>query len=207
MYERRPASGFGLQVRPKPLKRPAQARAKFTVQAIYDAFVRIWQRDGWPGVTTRAVALETGVSVGTLYEYFPNKQALLSGYVRHGIESLIAALAERPMPLERIVRLVCDPRAQGLPPFDAQMLDLEHEIAEPKHHRRAYDELLAAWRDAVSATGCQADATLLESLLVAAWGGRRYLLRVQPPLAAEAWIAQMQHICTAALAPTSTTRA
>ena len=68
-------------------------------------------------------------------------------------------------------------------------------------------ELLAAWRDAVSATGCQADATLLESLFVAAWGGRRYLLRVQPPLTAEAWIAQMQHICTAALAPTSTTRA
>ena len=92
MYERRPRGGFGLLARPKPLKRPAQARAKFTVQAIYDAFVRIWQREGWAGVTTRAVALETGVSVGALYEYFPNRQALLSGYVRHGIESLIAAL-------------------------------------------------------------------------------------------------------------------
>jgi len=196
-----------LQARPKPLKRPAQARAKFTVQAIYDAFVRIWQRAGWAGVTTRAVALETGVSVGTLYEYFPNRQALLSGYVRHGIESLIAALGERPLPLERIVQLVCDPRAQGLPPFDAQMLDLEHQIAEPKHHRRAYDELLAAWRAAIAAAVEDADAELVESLFVAAWGGRRYMLRVQPPLAAEAWIAQMQHICTSALAPTSTTRA
>ena len=207
MYERQPSDGFGLQARPKPLKRPAQARAKFTVQAIYDAFVRIWQRDGWAGVTTRAVALETGVAIGTLYEYFPNKQALLSGYVRHAIESLIAALSERPMPLDRIVQLVCDPRAQGLPPFDAQMLDLEHQIAEPKHHRRAYDELLAAWRHAVATAGHEADAALVECLFVAAWGGRRYLLRVQPPLAAEAWITQMQHICAAALAPTSTTRA
>jgi DNA invertase Pin-like site-specific DNA recombinase len=45
----------------------------FTVQAIYDAFVRIWRRDGWAGVSTRAVALETGVSVGTLYDYFPQQ--------------------------------------------------------------------------------------------------------------------------------------
>ena len=74
----------------KPLKRPSQARAQFTVQAIYDAFVRIWQRDGWARLTTRAVALETGISVGTLYDYFPNKQALLSGYVRHCIDALLA---------------------------------------------------------------------------------------------------------------------
>ena len=52
----------------KPLKRPTQARARFTVQAIYDAFVRIWQRDGWQRLTTRNVALETGISVGTLYD-------------------------------------------------------------------------------------------------------------------------------------------
>jgi AcrR family transcriptional regulator len=201
MYSRRPPEGFGLQPRPKPLKRPAQARAKFTVQAIYDAFVRIWQRDGWDRLTTRAVALETGVSVGTLYEYFPNKQALLSGYVRHCLESLVAALAQRPITLERAVCLVCNPRIDGLPSFDAKMLELEHEIAEPKHHRRAYDEVLAAWRGAVAGAGCEADPERVEALFVAAWGGRRYLLKVQPPLAAEAWVDQMQHVCAAALAP------
>jgi len=185
MYPRRPPDGFGLQQpRPKPLKRPAQARAKFTVQAIYDAFVRIWQRDGWAGVTTRAVALETGVSVGTLYEYFPNKQALL---------------AQRPTTLERTVRLVCDPRGEGLPPIDAQMIDLEHEIAEPKHHRRAYDELLAAWRDALAAAGCDGDPALVETLFLAAWGGRRCILRVQAPLPAEDWVTQMQRVCAASL--------
>ena len=200
MYSRRPREGFGLQPRPKPLKRPAQARAKFTVQAIYDAFVRIWQRDGWERLTTRSVALETGVSVGTLYEYFPNKQALLSGYVRHCVESLVAALAQRPIDLARVVRLTCDPRAQGLPPFDAKMLNLEHEIAEPKHHRRAYDEVLAAWRGALAAAGCGADPQRIEALFVAAWGGRRYLLLAQPPLTAQAWVEQMQAVCTAALA-------
>jgi len=199
MYSRRPPEGFGLQPRPKPLKRPAQARAKFTVRAIYDAFVRIWQRDGWERLTTRAVALETGVSVGTLYEYFPNKQALLSGYVRHAIESLVAALSQRPITLERTVGLVCDPRGNGLPPLDARMLDMEHEIAEPKHHRRAYDELLAAWRSALASTGCDADPALVEALFVAAWGGRRCILRVQPPLEAEVWVTTMERVCAAAL--------
>jgi AcrR family transcriptional regulator len=201
MYKAQPRSGFGLPVRRKPLKRPAQARAKFTVQAIYDAFVPIWQRDGWPGVTTRAVALETGVAVGTLYDYFPNKQALLSGYVRHAIECLLDELSRRPITLERVVALVCDPRATGLPPVDAEMLDLEHEIAEPKHHRRVYDELLAAWRDAIGAAGYDVDATPAECLFVAAWGGRRYLLRVQPPLAADVWIERMVQICALSLAP------
>src|SRR5687768_6269239 len=111
MYARQRVRGFGLQPRPKPLKRPAQARAKFTVQAVYDAFVRIWQRDGWARLTTRGVALETGISVGTLYEYFPNKQALLSGYVRHSIERLVAALERRPMTMQQAVRLLCDSRA------------------------------------------------------------------------------------------------
>jgi hypothetical protein len=70
MYKRQHPSGFGKAVTPaaprsKPLKRPTQARGKFTVQAIYDAFVRIWQAEGWEGVTTRAVALETGIAIGT----------------------------------------------------------------------------------------------------------------------------------------------
>jgi AcrR family transcriptional regulator len=78
--------------RSKPLKRPTQARSKFTVQAIYDAFVRIWNAHGWEGVTTRAVALETGIAVGTLYDYFPDKEAMLSGYVRHCVEALLARL-------------------------------------------------------------------------------------------------------------------
>ena len=201
MYRRAPSKGFGLpQARPKPLKRPVQARAKFTVQAIYDAFVRIWQRDGWARLTTRAVALETGVSVGTLYEYFPNKQALLSGYVRHWLETAVAALNERPMTLERAVRLVCDPAPEGLPPFDARMLELEQEIAEPKHHRRAYDELLGAWRGALAAAGCRASAARTEALFIAAWGGRRYFLLVQPPHATQTWAAEMSDICAASLA-------
>ena len=95
-------SGFGntkggeptLNPRAKPLKRPSQARAIFTVEAIYQAFVRIWQRDGWSGLTTREVALEAGVAIGTLYDYFPSKEALLSGYIRHQLDALLRHMDE-----------------------------------------------------------------------------------------------------------------
>src|SRR5438067_7345274 len=98
VYQARKHRGFGnrragaagrANARNKPLKRPLQGRAKFTVQAIYYAFVRIWRSEGCAGITTRAVALDTGISVGTLYDYFPNKHALLSGYVRHAMEVLV----------------------------------------------------------------------------------------------------------------------
>ena len=175
----------------RPLKRPRQARALFTVQAIYDAFVRIWQRDGWERLTTRNVALETGIAVGTLYDYFPNKTALLSGYVRHCIEALLAAIdreAVQPACLpwtERIhhlVRLVCGVDAPGLPTFHPDMLALEAQMAEPHHHRRAHEELTAAWGRVFAA--CTdlphpPGPAMQQALHLSAWGGRRYVLLLQ----------------------------
>src|SRR3990167_7825062 len=147
---RRPSAA----VRVKPLKRPTQARAKFTVQAIFDAFVRIWQRDGWDRLTTRTVALETGISVGTLYDYFPGKQALLSGYVRHCVESLVDAIDQQAVQpghlpwqqrIHQLVRLSCGIDAPELPWFHPDMLALEAQIAEPKHYLRAQQELSGIW--------------------------------------------------------------
>lgn len=197
--------------RSKPLKRPTQARGKFTVQAIYDAFVRIWTTHGWEGVTTRAVALETGIAVGTLYDYFPDKEALLSGYVRHGIEALLARLdAEVVAPAgidwrERVTRLVhitCDTQLEGLPAFDHGMLMLEHRVAEPKHHRRVYDELAGRWLAAFAA--CKdlqppPSPATVRALLTAAWGARRYRLLVQPEAGNEEWLTEMQALVMARL--------
>ncbi|MBX3588309.1 MAG: TetR/AcrR family transcriptional regulator [Ramlibacter sp.] len=199
----------------KPLKRPSQARARFTVQAIYDAFVRIWQRDGWDALTTRAVALETGIAVGTLYDYFPNKAALLSGYVRHSLEALVQAIDEQAAQaagldwqarVRTLVRLTCGVNAPELPWFDAGMLALEAGIAEPKHHRRAFEELCAAWGRVLAAcTDLRGPPTLsvISPLVVAVWGGRRYaLLLGLEDTAAREWAAAMENLCLSALAPT-----
>ncbi|MBT9464498.1 MAG: TetR/AcrR family transcriptional regulator [Hydrogenophaga sp.] len=190
--------------RSKPLKRPTQARSKFTVQAIYDAFVRIWNAHGWEGVTTRAVALETGIAVGTLYDYFPDKEALLSGYVRHCVDALLARLdAEVIAPsdiawqerVKRLVRITCDTRLDGLPAVDHEMLMLEHRVAEPKHHRRVYDELADRWEQAfVACRDLQPplSSATIHALLTAAWGGRRYRLLVQSDSGSGEWVVEME---------------
>jgi AcrR family transcriptional regulator len=220
-YRRAEAPGFGsrrasparTQARVKPLKKPAQARARFTVQAIYDAFVRILRRDGWAKTTTRGVALECGISVGTLYEYFPGKLALLSGYVRHCIDAMLERIrrdvvAADALPgrerLARLVRITCALDDGALPYWDHQMLMLEHAYAESKHHRRAYEELRGAWRDAVAACGDlphRPPEHLVDAAFAAAFGARRYVQMVQPPgLDPRRWLADIERIVLATLA-------
>jgi len=192
----------------KPLKRPSQARARFTVQAIYDAFVRIWRRDGWERLTTRAVALETGISVGTLYEYFPNKLALLSGYVRHSVEVLLAAIereAVQPPGLswqqrvQQVVRLICGVDAPELAWFHPQMLALEAQMAQLKHHRRVHDELVAAWQrvfDACNDLPARPSPEQVRAMHLALWGGRRYALLLElDEMKARGWAAEMERMC------------
>jgi AcrR family transcriptional regulator len=60
-----------------PRKRPRQARATATLEAIFEATIQLLLSDGLHLLTTTRVAQRAGVSVGTMYQYFPHKQALL----------------------------------------------------------------------------------------------------------------------------------
>ena len=61
----------------QPRKTPIQARSTTTVDAIYEATIQVLVGDGPARLTTTRVAERAGVSVGTLYQYFPNKRCLL----------------------------------------------------------------------------------------------------------------------------------
>ncbi len=65
-----------------PRKRPRQARAAATFDAILEAAARILEKDGFENVNTNAVAELAGVSVGSLYQYFPTKEAILAELLR-----------------------------------------------------------------------------------------------------------------------------
>lgn len=194
-----------LNPRAKPLKRPSQARAIFTVEAIYQAFVRIWQRDGWSGLTTREVALEAGVAVGTLYDYFPSKEALLSGYIRHRLDALLQGIEESvvqaceldwPTRVKRLVQLTCDPKDASQPLFNHAVSLIEHQIAESKHHRRVFEELTQKWREAFAAfsdLSVQPSKATIDAWVIMAWGGRRYCVTAQPTAAqTAAWLSEME---------------
>lgn len=60
-----------------PRARPMQARGRRSIQAIIDAAHRLLRRAGPSGLTTPAIAAEAGVSVGAVYHYFPNKEAVV----------------------------------------------------------------------------------------------------------------------------------
>lgn len=66
----------------KPRKQPRQNRSTATVEAILEAAIRILRDDGWAELTTTRVAELAGVSVGSLYQYFPNREAIAVEIVR-----------------------------------------------------------------------------------------------------------------------------
>ncbi len=57
-------------------RKPTQARAKATVEAMLEAVVRLLKRGGTSAITTNRIAQTAGVSIGSVYQYFPNKRAI-----------------------------------------------------------------------------------------------------------------------------------
>jgi len=63
---------------PGPRKRPVQGRSRQLVETLLRAAAQLLAERGYDGLTTRHVAQRAGVSVGSLYQYFPNKEAIVA---------------------------------------------------------------------------------------------------------------------------------
>jgi AcrR family transcriptional regulator len=111
----------------KPRKSATQERSKALVDDLMRATARILVREGYEGLSTNRVAQAAGVSVGSLYQYFPNKEALVASLVeRHVEETMGAARAALPALLPLPVEL-------AVPRFVELMLDM-HKV-DPALHR------------------------------------------------------------------------
>lgn len=80
------------RARLEPRKTPVQARSAASVSAIVEATVQVLLAVGKERLTTTRVAARAGVSVGTLYQYFPNKSALLQAVVKRHFSEITNAI-------------------------------------------------------------------------------------------------------------------
>jgi AcrR family transcriptional regulator len=95
----------------KARKVPGQSRSQETVSVILEASARILESDGLRGFNTNTIAAKAGVSVGSLYQYFPNKDAIVLALIGSYEEVLHKAVLEavqagRGEELKRRLRLL-----------------------------------------------------------------------------------------------------
>ncbi|WP_233171801.1 TetR/AcrR family transcriptional regulator [Dyella sp. ASV21] len=117
---------------------PQQQRSRGTVDVIVEAATRVLARLGWAKFTTNEVARVAGVSVGSLYQYFPSKLALAEAIRQRHLDNVLAALpdpasSEGAVSLERRVAALVDG------------VIATHSI-NPKLHRVLLDEVPLAAR-------------------------------------------------------------
>jgi AcrR family transcriptional regulator len=79
---------------PRRRRKPTQRRAQQTVETILDAVVRILKREGSRGITTNHVAEVAGVSIGSLYQYFPDKSAIFVALHGRHIDQIDRAIQD-----------------------------------------------------------------------------------------------------------------
>jgi AcrR family transcriptional regulator len=112
-----------------PRKTPAQSRAAATVHAILEGAATILERQGFDGYTTNEIAARAGVSIGSLYQYFPNKDAVTIALIEREmvgmVDEVVAALALTPprRALQETIRAAV--RNQVRRPQLARLLDFE----------------------------------------------------------------------------------
>lgn len=85
-----------------PRKQPIQARSQATVDAILRATIRVLTKEGFDRTSTNKVARTAGVSVGSLYQYFPSKEALVMELVERHHRQMIGILFERLAEVEAV---------------------------------------------------------------------------------------------------------
>jgi AcrR family transcriptional regulator len=76
-------------------RRPTQVRAQATVDAMLDAVVRLLKRGGASSINTNRIAETAGVSIGSVYQYFPNKRAIFIALHERHIREVDRVIQQR----------------------------------------------------------------------------------------------------------------
>ena len=96
-------------MRTKPRKSPSQQRSQLTVAALLKATAHILVKEGYESASTNRIAAAAGVSIGSLYQYFPSKEALVAAVVDRHMQEMLELLRAavdrvREQPVEAATR-------------------------------------------------------------------------------------------------------
>lgn len=119
-----------------PRRRPKQDRSRETVEVILQATAQILSREGRERLTTNRIARVAGVSIGTLYQYFPDREAILAELARRYEERFLEQL------MDRLGHLGTLRLREAVPAFVQFIVEMHAE--DPRLH----NELAAAVPDA-----------------------------------------------------------
>ncbi|MBE8591291.1 TetR/AcrR family transcriptional regulator [Pseudomonas sp. MAFF 301449] len=118
----------------KPKKIPSQARSRATVDAIIQAATYILTKVGWEGLTTNPIAERAGVNIASLYQFFPNKEAVIAELQRRHVAdtrtdllNVLHVLPTQPTLREALTMII-------------EMIVAEHRVA-PALHKAIHEEL------------------------------------------------------------------
>lgn len=129
---------------PQPRKRPRQSRSQHLVQAIREACLKILEQEGPDRLTTQRIADVAGVNIASVYQYFPNKEAVLAEV----FEEQVAQLAEQAgKEFSRIQRL----SEQSLEATLADIIDMEVRLLSQLY--RTYPDFYLQYRNSFDIFG------------------------------------------------------
>jgi AcrR family transcriptional regulator len=94
-------------------REPKQRRARHTVEAVLDAVTRVLKRQGVEAVTTNRIAEVAGVSIGSVYQYFPDKRAIFVALHQRHLQEIDRVVENKLIehaasPLDELVRAMVD---------------------------------------------------------------------------------------------------
>ncbi len=124
--------GSEIALRENTWRQPRQERSRHTVECLLAAAAQVFAAEGYANTTTNHVAARAGVSIGSLYQYFPSKDALLLAlaerHVERAFESVIEQVrAQQAAPVPELLRALVD------------ALIAAHQL-EPRLHRVIFEE-------------------------------------------------------------------
>ena len=171
----------------EPRKTPIQTRATVTVAAISEATIQILLKQGVNRLTTTRVAERAGVSVGTLYRSYPNKESLLFAVLAEHLDSVAAAVEAaceraRHQPLADMIKAVVeafvDAKMQRID-ISVALYQFAADVGGPalakrvgQRSRRALNAMLQTASDMTSPP----DKFAVEMMFAAMAGTTRYVL-------------------------------